>query len=818
MRSNVIRGIAAAMALVALATLATVEALAANPQLSTIRPGGAQRGKEVEFEFNGARLGDSPDIQLYYPGVEVKKVEAAGDNRVKATLAIAPDCRPGIHAVRVRTASGVSNLKTFMVGVLPDVEEKEPNNDFAQPQKIDMNVTVNGIVQNEDVDYFLVEAKKGQRITAEVEGMRVGQTFFDPFVAILDKRRFELAVSDDDSLAYQDGVASIIAPEDGEYVILVRETSYGGNGNSVYRLHVGDFPRPKAAYPAGGKPGETLEVQYLGDVAGPFTGKVTVPTDSPHLFGLFPETDKGVPPSPVPFRISPLDNHLEQEPNNELAKATPAKVGALNGVISEPGDIDYFRIPCKRGQTFEVNVYARQLRSPLDSVLRVLRANGGQIAANDDAQGNPDSALRFTAPADEDVIIEIKDHLGRGGQEFVYRIEVVEPVRHIVTSLPEVRLYEDTIVAVPAGNRMAVLANAARTGVRGELKLDTPVLPPGVKLDTTVMPEDQSQVPLVFEAAADAPQAGALSPLTATLVGVENPPAYTSQFRQQTWLVRGNNNNLAWGHISDRMAIVTTEAAPYSIEIVQPKAPLVRRGTLDLKVKVHRKEDIKQPVALRMLYNPPGVGSSSRIDVPADKDEGVITLNASANAALRTWKIAVVATATVGNGPVEVSSQLADLQVAESYFVFDFERAAVEQGKQTSMVVTVNQLGDFEGKAKVELLGLPNEAKADPLEFDKDTERVVFNITTTEKTPPGRHRSLICKAVIEVNGEPVVHNLGQGELRVDAPLPKPAATAKAEAPKPQPKPEEKKDKPLSRLEQLRQAAEAAKAAGGGGGN
>src|SRR5690606_30301978 len=138
---------------------------------------------------------------------------------------------------------------------------------------------------------------------------------------------------------------------------------------------------------------------------------------------------------------------------------------------------------------------------------------------------------------------------------------------------------------------------------------------------------------------------------------------------------------------------------------------------------------------------------------------------------------------------------------------------AVEQGKQTSLVVKVNQLTDFEGKAKVELLGLPNEAKTEPLELTKDTEQLVFNITTTEKTPPGRHRSLLCKAVVEINGEPVVHNLGSGELRVDAPLPKPTATAKAE-PKKEAKPEEKKEKPLSRLEQLRQAAEAAKASGG----
>ena len=33
-------------------------------------------------------------------------------------------------------------------------------------------MTVNGVVENEDVDYFAIEAKKGERITAELEGLR----------------------------------------------------------------------------------------------------------------------------------------------------------------------------------------------------------------------------------------------------------------------------------------------------------------------------------------------------------------------------------------------------------------------------------------------------------------------------------------------------------------------------------------------------------------------------------------------------------------------------------------------------------------------
>ena len=94
--------------------------------------------------------------------------------------------------MRLRTTSGITELKTFWVGAIPEINEKEPNNDFKTPQAIPLNITVNGVIENEDQDYFVVEAKKGQRLTAEIEGMRLGEAPFDPYLAILDENRFEL--------------------------------------------------------------------------------------------------------------------------------------------------------------------------------------------------------------------------------------------------------------------------------------------------------------------------------------------------------------------------------------------------------------------------------------------------------------------------------------------------------------------------------------------------------------------------------------------------------------------------------------------------
>ena len=233
---------------------------AASPALSAIRPVGGQRGTQLDITLSGARLGDAQEIIYYQPGITTVGLKKLDDNSVRATIKIAADCALGLHDVRVRTATGISELRTFSVGALKELSEVEPNNDFAAPQAIPMNVTVNGVADNEDVDYYVLEAKKGERISAEVEGLRLGISEFDPYVAILDFKRFELGVSDDAALAWRDGCTSIIAPHDGKYIIQVRESAYSGNSSCLYRLHVGNFPRATAVLPAGGKPGDTVAV------------------------------------------------------------------------------------------------------------------------------------------------------------------------------------------------------------------------------------------------------------------------------------------------------------------------------------------------------------------------------------------------------------------------------------------------------------------------------------------------------------------------------------------------------------------------------
>ncbi|MHB8865422.1 MAG: PPC domain-containing protein [Pirellulaceae bacterium] len=786
---------------------------AADPVLSSFKPYGVQRGTEVVVRLSGARLGDAEAMLLYRPGIEALEVKPVDAGQVDVKLAVAAECPLGLHAVRVRTATGISNLQLLSVGALPELDEQEPNSEFTAPQAVPLGCTINGVVQNEDVDYFLVTAQKGQRIAIELEGVRLGTppgdgTFFDPYVAILNAQRFELARCDDAALLQQDALCAIVAPEDGTYVIEVRESAYGGSDICRYRLHVGSFSRPTAVFPAGGRPGESMEVKWLGDPLGEWIMPVTLPTGQGPVSELFAQDGQGIAPSPVRIRVNELTNVLELEPNNALDQATAcAMPAALNGIIQHPGDVDHFKFAAKKGDTYDVRVYARQpLRSPLDSVVTLVRSNGAGVVGNDDS-GGPDSYVRFTAPEDDDYVLIIQDQLLNGAPDFVYRVEVAPVLASLTLSLPERIQYVPVTISVPRGNRMAFLLNAARVNFGGDLQLTPEGLPPGIAVSDMAMSANLSSIPVLFSAAADAPRGGALVDVIGRPVDPNVP--VVGHLSQRTMLVRGQNNVDVWGHDADRMAVAVTDEAPFAIEIVQPQVPIVRDGSMNLKIIVQRQEGFNEPIAVYLLNNPPGIGSSGAISIPAGQSEGIIPLTANSSPGVGTWPIVVLGRAGTGNGEIDVASQLATLEIAEPFFTLALEKSAAELGQTADIVVRITKNRDFPGAATAELLGLPPKTATNPQpsSFTPDKQDLVFKVQIEPDARPGKFQTLVCRAVVTIDGEPITHTFGGGELRIDEPLPAPADApppSPEPAAVPEPAPAEAPPKPLTRLEQLRQ--------------
>lgn len=801
MHRNIIL-VASCLGFIGFATIAQ----AYKPEIVSTTPRGMQRGTTQKVILHGTRVKDGRQLLLDREGINVKSIKPLDDKKVELELEVPESTAPGLYPMRLVSETGLSNVLMFAVGAMPNVDEKEPNSDFATPQEIQTNVTVEGAVAREDEDYFVVNLQQGERLTAELEGVRLkkgrANPFFDPYIAILNSERFELATSDDAPLLQQDCLCSIEAPEDGKYIIVVRDSSFGGN-NDRYRLHVGSFPRPIAVVPAGGPPGEIVDMTFVSVSGDAWIEKVQMPSEPSDAFPLVLSNERGVTPSPNYIRVQPMPNVIEQEPNNSFKEATHGPLpGAFNGIIGEPGDADFFSFDAKKGQTAHIKLYARKvLRSQLDGVVNVYNEKGGRVGGNDDS-GGPDSFLEYKIPADGKYHVGINDHLRGGGPGFAYRLEVKISEPELTLTLPDRRRYEATQINVSQGNRAAVMINATRRRVGGAVDISGLNLPEGVTVKPIQMPANRSTVPLLLSATKDAKLDGRLVNFVGSIEGSDVKGSYT----QRHQLLIGRNTSVVYDYHADRAAVAVIKAAPCTFEIVQPQVPIVRNGSMNLVVKVDR-GGLDADISIRMLYNPPGIGSSGSIKIPKGKNEASIPLTANGSAAIGTWPVIVYA--YVGGN--EIATEPAMLEIADKVFNFGFPKTSSELGAEADILVDVEVLREFAGTCEVELVGFPPGVTCEKskMEVTNETEQIAFPVKIdAKKARVGQHKTLVARATITDPKGVIKQTQGTGILQIDKPIPAPVAkpVAKKEAPKAaaKPAPAPKKKKPLSRLEQLRQ--------------
>ena len=411
----------------------------------------------------------------------------------------------------------------------------------------------------------------------------------------------------------------------------------------------------------------------------------------------------------------------------------------------------------------------------------------------------------YKIPADGTYTLGIYDHLRSGGPGFAYRIEVTASEPELALSLPDRRRYEATHISVPQGNRSAVMLNASRKGFAGAIDVSALNLPEGVTVTPIQMPANRTTVPLLLSAAPDAKLRADL----VNLVGkVAENESLQSTFSQRHQLLIGRNNSVVYDYYSDRSAISVSKKSPCTISIVQPQVPIGRSGSMNLQVKVDR-GGYDADIPIRMLYNPPGIGSSGSIRIKKGTNEASIPLTANGSAQIGKWPLIVYASLS-DNGTYEIATPPAELEVVDKFFNFTFPKTSAELGSDATVIVDVEVARDFPGKCEVELVGFPAGVTCEnpKVEVKNDTEQISFALKISEKARVGQHKSLVARATITDEKGVIKQTQGTGTLQIDKPLPAPVkkpapaktnkpATAKPVAPKPV------KEKPLSRLEQLR---------------
>lgn len=757
------------------------------PALNRIEPPAARQGSEIEITISGTELDEPQELFFEEGRIVVKALAAEKENVVKATLSIPADCPLGPQRLRLRTAEGLSELRMFHVHGSEQAAEQEPNNDSAAAQPVVPGSVVWGTLGNEDVDVFRLHLPAGGRIAALVEAVALDQQMLDPHLELVDADGFTIAACDDHVLVAQDAVLAATVDKEGDYFLRIRETTYGG-GNGIYLLHVGDYPVPHLAWPPGGSVGGPLHVAWLGDPAGAFTGQATLA--SPDLDGVCrvrPTRDGRQSPMRVPLRVTAAPIVIEAETGNEPEQAMKTTAPcAIAGRMDAADDVDWFRIEAPKGSKWKVTGWGRRLGSPVDLVVNVHRddAKRQRITGNDDA-GGPDSLVQVTVPDEGAFLLRVNDFQQRGGDGFVYWIDVEPLAPSVMVSVPpaQTKTQQRLVVAVPRGNRMALFFNATRTEYGDPVRLDFSGLPAGVTAASAPFEQPAPGGLVVFEAAPDAAVGTAMAAVRVLGVAGE-ATAPVGSLLQATEMVYGEPNREPYRiALGDRLAVAVVEEAPVTLELEPPAVPIARRGLLELKVKVHRAEGFDGKIRLELPFKPPGIGASM-VEVKDGQTEVLFPINAAADAPVKQWQIGVAAS-LVPDGDTKkeerkarragrgswIASRPVLLSVIEPLVDLAAEKGQVEQGGRTTLVFKATKPTAFEGKAKATLVGLPAKAESSAVELEAGKESIEFVVTVAADAPAGRHDNIFCRLEVPQGDAWVIHQTAGTSLRIDKPLP-----------------------------------------------
>ncbi len=740
----------------------------AQPVLRSMQPIALQRGATTKVRFNGDALTGVYQTLCYTSGIQDSDWNVREDaKQATVNMTIPVDFDRGWHSVRLVSTTGISELKTFYVSDQQLTAESQKPHRHDTPQELTSPSLLAGTLQPRDFDVYAFDAQPGQRISVEIHGLRAGRAMFDPRLDLIGPDGSTLGQSDDTALTRQDPFLSVIASSSGRHLIVVTESQNSGNNGFWYLLHLGSFPRPSMAKPLGGKPGSELNLTWLNEVGPMFDQPITLPAERSDEFPVFAEDENGVAPSPIRLRVNDLPVVNELEPNGPKSPQPISFPVAIHGAFQQEGDDDLFRVSVSAGQVLDVRAYARYpSRSAIDTVLAIRKSDNSYVMSNDDANGGPDSMIRHTFAEAGEYFILIRDQMARGRADLTYRLEIQPPAARLFFTSPERQRNVSATVAVPRGNRMALLVYANRIDVGGEVKLVAGQLPDQVTVANISVPADRYKVPVLFEAADSARASAALVTLSGKIT--RESDSIDGQLEIRHRLVSGRNNVDMLSVTLDELATVVTDPVPVKLQIVEPQVPLVRSGSMKLRIQSIRESDFTGPITVTMLYNDNGVSSQGSAIIPEGQNEITLTLTASAGAQLGNWPIVVLGSGNLPGRRFQISTQVANLQIADSFFGLQFKQSNIEQGSSSTYSIGLSVKQPFEGNGTAELLGLPPGVTAEPVTFTSTDTTLAFSLQAADAARTGRFEGISCRLTIYAPEEPIVHVLGGGSLRVDA--------------------------------------------------
>jgi hypothetical protein len=582
---------------------------------------------------------------------------------------VAAEAVPGVRDVRVVTPSGVSTVGQLVIVADPVISETADNNAPATATEFQTPATLCGRIEKaEDVDFFKFRAQAGATLHFQVRCMTLQdrihdlQTHADPIVAVRNSTGTTLAAAD--NTVGGDGFLSHTFSQEGDYWLEIRDVRFKGNDYWGYCIEVNARPAIQTVFPLAATAGKTQLVSLIdANSSATQQAELTLASASDPL---------GVYPTPVAVSAGVQQlvrlvaeegtTHTESQADNDhydQAELFDAP-GGINGCISAAADIDCYKFAANKGDKFTFEVFARRAGSSLDSHVRLLNEQGSQLQVNDDLRDGKrnysDSRIEnWSAPADGNYILEIRDLHLRGGAAFVYYLKASR-------ATPDFRLYADTDkTPLTPGTSGVIFVRAERKhGFEGEIQLQVDGLPPHVSASCgRILSGKHQDGCIVLTAAADArPDVGSIRISgRATVTGENNTPLeVTREARvyQETYQPGGGRGH--WP-VHEHVVSIGTPADIRSVTLSTHELQLKPGAAATIEVEIERAPGFDKNVVLEVTYShlstiygdslPLGVtvdNSASTTLLTGGATRGKITLKAAPDAQLaERQQIAVMA-------------------------------------------------------------------------------------------------------------------------------------------------------------------------------
>jgi len=492
-----------------------------------------------------------------------------------ARVTVAADATPGAREIRVVGANGSSTAFPFVVTTEPETLEVEPNNAVDKAPLVTLPQTVSGQVAAGDTDSFAFQAEQGQRLVFNCNAYRLNpgsQAFFFPVLYLYDEKGRELARNN--GYFSLDPLIDWTAPASGRYVIQVRDMLYRGSPGSIYRLSMGALPYKTYLFPPGGRRGETVAATLGGENMKAAALSVPVAADAPVGVRQV-STAQGV------FRFVAGDYPEFVEGAGGEAREVSLPVSINGRVLAEAEEDRYsFKLTKETLGAYTFELFADRVGSPLVGKLTLRNAKGQSLATSEGTTAARDPRIDYTFSQEGEYTLEVTDAARKFSEAHVYRVSAGP-------SAPDfaVTVSPDNPNLGPGSSVYVSVRVQRRVGIRGDIEVTFPNLPPGVTASPTILRADQNQGFAILTAAADAkPGSFAIGAPVAKAV-VDGKTLVRDAIPYE--ILRINNNN----QLAPRTNMVVTIGPEMGWRVrIEPGAMTMspEGGPVEVKVRLER--------------------------------------------------------------------------------------------------------------------------------------------------------------------------------------------------------------------------------------